>query len=95
MVPNVFISPVKSMFAIVCLNNLVARYRGKARQTSRLTPRTALSFQRKEELPWVGFKPTTLCSQGELSTNWATQLFGVGIYSTKVVLKPLCYGTVL
>ena len=25
------------------------------------TPRTALSFQGKEELSWVGFEPTTLC----------------------------------
>ena len=34
------------------------------------TPRTALSFQRKEEeLPWVGFEPTTLRSLGERSTN--------------------------
>ena len=24
---------------------------------------------RKEELPWVGFEPTTLCSLGERSTN--------------------------
>ena len=34
------------------------------------TPRTALSFQRKEEeFPWVGFEPTTLCSLSERSTN--------------------------
>ena len=26
-------------------------------------------FQRKEELPWVGFEPATLCSLGERSTN--------------------------
>ena len=34
------------------------------------TPRTALSFQRKEEeLPWVGFEPTTLCSLGERTSK--------------------------
>ena len=31
----------------VCLNNLVARSKGKANKST--TPRTALSFQRKEE----------------------------------------------
>ena len=51
------------------LGNEVER-QGKARQST--TPRTALSFfiQRKEEeLPLVGFEPTTLCSLGERSTN--------------------------
>ena len=42
--------------------------RGKANKST--TPRTALSFQRiEEELSWVGFEPTTLCSLGERSTN--------------------------
>ena len=41
---------------------------GKANKST--APGTALSFQRKEEeLPWVGFEPTTLCSLGERSTN--------------------------
>ena len=43
----------------------------RQRQTSQLyTPKTALSFQRKEELPWAGFEPTTLCSLGEHSTMY-------------------------
>ena len=38
------------------LGNGVER-QGKANKS--ITPRTALSFQRKEEeLPWVGFEPT-------------------------------------
>ena len=41
---------------------------GKANKST--TPRTALSFQRKEEeFPLVGFEPTTLCSLSERSTN--------------------------
>ena len=40
---------------------------GKANKST--TPRTALSFQGKEELPWVGFESKTLCSLGERSTN--------------------------
>ena len=48
------------------LGNEVER-QGKANKST--TPRTALSFQRKEELPWVGFEPTALCSLGEHSTN--------------------------
>ena len=40
------------------LGNEVER-QGKANKST--TPRTALSFQRKEEeLPWVGFEPMTL-----------------------------------
>jgi hypothetical protein len=36
---------------------------GKANKST--TPRTALSFQRKEEeLPWVGFEPMKLCGLG-------------------------------
>ena len=42
------------------LDNEVDR-QGKANKST--TPRTALSFQRKEEE--VGFEPTTLCSLGE------------------------------
>ena len=69
---------------------------GKANKPT--TPRTAL----KEELPWVGFEPTTLGSLGERSTNLATratQLVGVRIYNTtqhntKAHLKPLCYSIV-
>ena len=46
------------------LGNEVER-QGKANKST--TPRTTLSFERKEEeLPWVGFEPTTL---GERSTN--------------------------
>ena len=45
-----------------CLNNLVVRQKGKASKST--TPRTALSFQ--EELPWVGFEPTTLQSRRAL-----------------------------
>ena len=49
------------------LSNEVER-QGKANKST--TPRTGLSFQRKEEeLPWVGFEPTILCSLGERSTN--------------------------
>ena len=41
---------------------------GKANKST--APRTPLSFQGKdEELPWMGFEPTTLCSLGERSTN--------------------------
>ena len=48
------------------LGNEVER-QGKVNKST--TPRTALSFQRKEEeLPWVGFEPTALCSLGERST---------------------------
>ena len=72
------------------LGNEVER-QGKANKSS--TPRTA---QRKEEeLPWVGFEPTPLCSLGERSTNLATvatQLVGVRIYNTTqhmANLKPL------
>ena len=43
---------------------------------------TALSLRKEEELPCVGFEPTTLCSLGECSTNWTTQLVGVQIYNT-------------
>ena len=62
------------------------RYRkAKAQQTNQLHP-GQLSFSReKEEMPWVGFEPTTLCSLGECSTNWATkatQPVGVQIYNT-------------
>ena len=39
------------------LGNEVER-QGKANKST--IPRTALSFQGKEELPWVGFEPTTL-----------------------------------
>ena len=51
------------------------------------TPRTALS---KEELSLVGFEPTTLCSLGECSANWATrgtQLVGVQIYNMYVYMN--------
>ena len=37
------------------LGNEVER-QGKANKSTK--PRTALYFQRKEELPWVGFEPT-------------------------------------
>ena len=40
---------------------------GKANKST--TPRTVLSFQRKEELPWVGFEPMTICSLGERSAT--------------------------
>ena len=47
------------------LGNEVER-QGKANKPT--TPRTALTFQRKaEELPWMGFEPTTLCSLGKRS----------------------------
>ena len=50
------------------------------------------SSLKEEELPWVGFEPTTLCSLGERSTNRTTQLDLQ--YNTKANLKPWCYGTV-
>ena len=40
----------------IYLNNLVTRQKGKANKST--TPRTAVSFQRKEELPWVVRKET-------------------------------------
>ena len=46
------------------LGNEVER-QGRANKST--TPRTALSLE--EELPWVGFEPTILCSLGERSTN--------------------------
>ena len=36
------------------------------------TPETTL-FSKKNELPQVGLKPTTLCSLDECSANWATE----------------------
>ena len=49
------------------LGNEVER-QGKANKST--APGTALSFQRKdEELHWVGFEPTTLCSLDERSSN--------------------------
>ena len=57
----------------------------KARQTSQLHP-GQLFFQRKEEeLPWVGFEPTILCSLGECSlpTELPGQLCWQGFESTR------------
>ena len=60
-----------SLNVCVCMSQQLGsevERQGKANKST--TPRTALSFQRKEEeLPWVGFEPTTLCSLGERSTN--------------------------
>ena len=68
------------------LGNAVER-QGEANKST--TPRTALSFQRKEKvLPWVGFEPTTLCSLGERSTNSGSTT------QHKANLEPLYYGTV-
>ena len=76
-----------------CVNNKVARQRqSKHTQGSSyfsLTQNRYFSKEKKskkeEELPWVGFEPTTLCSLGERSSNSATretQLVGVRIYNT-------------
>ena len=79
------------------LGNEVER-QGKAIKST--TPRTALSFQRKEEeLPWVGFEPTTLQSRRALYqlSHQGNSAGSVRIYNTtqhKANLKPLCYGTV-
>ena len=46
------------------------RYRkAKAQQTNQLHPGQLFFSREKEEMPWVGFEPTTLCSLGECSTN--------------------------
>ena len=66
-----------------CENYEVLHRKAKAQQTNQLHP-GQLFFNK--ELPWVGFEPTTLCSLGERSTNWATratQLVGVRIYNTR------------
>ena len=44
------------------------RYRkAKAQQTNQLHPGQLFFSREKEEMPWVGFEPTTLCSLGERS----------------------------
>jgi hypothetical protein len=44
--------------------------KGKAKQTSDYTQEDSSFFSRKEEeLPWVGFEPTTLYFLGERSTD--------------------------
>ena len=46
------------------------RYRkAKAQQTNQLHPGQLFFSREKEEMPWVGFEPTTLCSLGECSTS--------------------------
>ena len=77
------------------LGNDVER-QGKANMST--TPRTALSFQGKEEeLPWMGFKPTTLQSRRALyQLSYQGNSAGKGFESTtqhniKAYLKPLCY----
>ena len=58
---------IKSTFFNICM---CQRGSEVERQGKSTTPRTALSFpSEKEELPWVGFEPTTLCSLGERSTT--------------------------
>ena len=58
---------------IMCHLRITLRGKGTANEST--TPRKSCQ-------PCVGFEPTTLCSLGERSTNWATRLVGVRIYNT-------------
>ena len=59
--------------------------KAKQRQTNQLHP--GIHFFPKE-LPLVGFEPTTLCSLGERTTNWATRTPQLAQYFQATSFKP-------
>ena len=54
---------------VMCQLRQIRGRKAKAQQTSQLHPPGQLFFipRKKEELPWVGFEPTTLCCPRERS----------------------------
>ena len=62
------VSPLAYLLSVIHVKT--KRYRkAKAQQTNQLHPGQLFFSREEEEIRWVGFEPTTLCSLGKRSTN--------------------------